>query len=127
MTGLLDYFPDACAAVAAVSVAGNKQHNGDQPLHWARGKSADHADTIIRHLMERGTLDTDGARHSAKVAWRALALLQQELEDAGAPMSRGSWAGCIHVGCPIQGPHEHICHGPVEVQCARPAPRGEFL
>jgi hypothetical protein len=59
-------------------------------MHWARGKSMDHADCAVRHLMERGTIDTDGLRHSAKAAWRALAALQQELEDAGAPISRGS-------------------------------------
>jgi hypothetical protein len=38
----------------------------------------------VRHLIERGTRDTDGQRHTAKVAWRALALLQEELEaEAG--------------------------------------------
>ena len=89
-TGVLDYFPDAIAEVARVSKAGNDQHNPGQPLHWARGKSTDHADCIVRHLIDRGTMDVDGQRHSAKVAWRALALLQQELEDEGAPMSRGS-------------------------------------
>ena len=93
-TGVLDYFPLAIAAVSAVSKAGNDQHNPGQPLHWARGKSMDQADTIVRHLMERGTLDTDGHRHSAKVAWRALALLQLEIEQAeGLPISRGSVAG----------------------------------
>jgi hypothetical protein len=92
-TGVLDYFPDAIAAVAAVSKAGNEQHNPGEPLHWARGKSMDQADTIVRHLMERGTLDTDGHRHSAKVAWRALALLQLEIEAAtGCSISRGSSA-----------------------------------
>lgn len=80
-TGVLDYFPDALAAVAACSKAGNDQHNPGQPLHWAKGKSTDHADCLIRHLMERGTVDTDGVPHSAKVAWRALALLQTEIED----------------------------------------------
>lgn len=50
----------------------------------------DHADCIMRHLVDRGTIDTDGITHSAKVAWRALALLQEELEAKGAPMSRGS-------------------------------------
>lgn len=89
-SGVLDYFTAAIAEVARVSKAGNDQHNPGQPLHWARGKSTDHADCIVRHLMERGTIDTDGQRHSAKLAWRALAQLQQELEDAGAPMSRGS-------------------------------------
>jgi len=42
--------------------------------------------------MERGSVDVDGTRHSAKLAWRALALLQEELERAGVPVSRGSWA-----------------------------------
>jgi hypothetical protein len=90
-TGVLDYFPDALLAVAAVSQKGNDQHNPGQPLHWARGKSMDNADTIIRHLMERGTLDIDGMRHTAKAAWRILALLQLEIEaDAKLPLSRGS-------------------------------------
>lgn len=81
--GVLDYFPAAIAAVAEVSRIGNEQHNPGQPMHWAKGKSTDHADCIVRHLIERGTLDTDGVRHSAKVAWRALALLQTEIEEKG--------------------------------------------
>ena len=79
-TGVLDYFPDALAEVARVSLAGNEQHNPGQPLQWAKEKSTDHADCITRHLIGRGTLDKDGQRHSAKVAWRALALLQIELD-----------------------------------------------
>jgi len=80
-TGVLDYFPLALAEVAKCSKAGNDQHNPGQPLHWAKEKSTDHADCIIRHLMDRGTLDEDGIRHSAKIAWRALALLQTEMEN----------------------------------------------
>lgn len=79
-TGVLDYFPDAIVAVAHLSFQGNKQHNPGAPLHWDRTKSTDEADTIIRHFLQRGTLDSDGIRHSAKVAWRALALLQKEIE-----------------------------------------------
>ena len=78
--GVLDYFPDAVAEVANVSYVANEQHNPGEPMHWARGKSMDHADCIVRHLVDRGTLDEDGLRHSAKVAWRALALLQEEIE-----------------------------------------------
>ena len=81
-TGCLDYFPLALAEVARCSKAGNDQHNLGQPLHWARSKSTDQADCIVRHLIQRGTLDSDGIRHSAKVAWRALAMLQTELEEA---------------------------------------------
>ena len=88
--GLLDYFPAALAAVAEVSRVGNEQHNPGEEIHWARGKSSDHADCIVRHLVERGERDTDGQRHTAKVAWRALALLQEELEAAGAPPGRAS-------------------------------------
>ena len=79
-SGVLDYFPDALVAIAQVSWQGNEQHNPGQPLHWARGKSADEADTMIRHFLQRGTIDTDGLRHTAKMAWRALALLQKEIE-----------------------------------------------
>lgn len=90
-TGVLDYFPAALCEVAKVSRLGNIQHNGpDAPLHHARGKSTDQEDTIIRHLMERGKIDTDGMRHSAKAAWRCLALLQIELEAEGAPLARGA-------------------------------------
>lgn len=88
--GLLDYFPAALAAIAEVSRVGNEQHNPGQPMHHARGKSNDHADCMVRHLMDRGTVDTDGLRHTAKAAWRALALLQEELEAAGAPLARGA-------------------------------------
>ena len=89
-TGVLDYFPNALAEIAKVSFQGNIQHNPGQPLHWARSKSKDHADTIIRHFLERGTFDKDGIRHSAKLAWRILALLQMELEAEGAPLARGA-------------------------------------
>ena len=83
-TGVLDYFPLALAEVAIISKTGNDQHNPGEPLRWAREKSTDHANCITRHLIERGELDTDGTRHSAKLAWRALALLQEELEaEAG--------------------------------------------
>jgi nucleoside 2-deoxyribosyltransferase len=80
-SGLLDYFPDACVAVAHVSYVGNEQHHPGKPLHWDRSKSADEADTMQRHFLQRGTRDKDTIRHSAKMAWRALALLQKEIES----------------------------------------------
>ena len=89
-SGVIDYFSAALIEIARVSYHGNQQHNPGQPLHWSRGKSNDHADCLIRHFIDRGTLDSDGIRHSAKLAWRALALLQLELEAAGAPLARGA-------------------------------------
>lgn len=79
-TGLVKYFPLALAEIAKVSAAGGKQHNPDKPLFWDRTKSQDHKDCLLRHLFESGTVDTDGQLHSAKVAWRALANLEVELE-----------------------------------------------
>lgn len=79
-SGLFQYFPDALIAVAELSFIGNEQHNPGQPLHWAREKSTDHADCLLRHQMEVGTIDKDGVRHAAKVAWRSLAQLQLEIE-----------------------------------------------
>ena len=80
-SGVLMYFPDALAAVAHCSWVGNEQHNKGEPLHWAKEKSTDEHDALVRHLLEAGTMDTDGVRHSAKVAWRALAALQREIEN----------------------------------------------
>ena len=79
-TGVLNYFPDAIREVARCSYVGQQQHNPDKPLAWDRSKSGDELDALSRHLLEAGTIDTDGIRHSAKVAWRALANLQKEIE-----------------------------------------------
>ena len=79
-TGLIDYFPDALIAVAGLSRIGNEQHNPGKPLFWDRSMSGDESDALLRHFIDRGTVDRDGVRHSAKVAWRALALLQKEIE-----------------------------------------------
>jgi len=96
--GLLDYFPAALAEVSRVSLIGNEKHNPGEEMHHARGKSMDHADCIMRHLTERGCTDvvfangrTYQVRHSAYLAWRALALLQQEIEEDGlSTMPRGA-------------------------------------
>lgn len=79
-SGVLKYFPNAILAIAEASRVGNDQHNPYTELHWDRSKSGDELDALVRHLMEAGTVDTDGIRHSTKVAWRALANLEKELE-----------------------------------------------
>ena len=108
-SGVLKYFPAAIAGVARVSYAGNQKHNPGQPLHHARGKSSDHADCIVRHLMDVNDLlaqvddhlgcDPDGYECLTKqlllevsqLAWRALALSQKLHEKyGGAPMAPGA-------------------------------------
>ena len=80
-SGVLKYFPDALKEVARCSYQGNQQHNPNTKLHWDRSKSGDELDALLRHLLDAGSFDSDGIRHSAKVAWRALANLQKEIEN----------------------------------------------
>ena len=79
-SGFVKYFPDAMAAVAAHSYNSNAQHNGpDAPLHWDRTKSTDELDALQRHILEGDWV---------AMAWRAMAHLQKELEDAELNQSR---------------------------------------
>jgi hypothetical protein len=80
-SGLLQYFPSALAEVARHSYRGNEKHNPGQPLHHDRAKSDDEADALVRHLVEGDYVGT---------AWRALSLLQKDLETKGAPIAPGA-------------------------------------
>ena len=80
-SGVIQYFPKALQEVARCSFIANEQHNPGTKMHWDRSKSGDELDALTRHLIEAGTVDTDGIRHSTKVAWRALANLEKELEN----------------------------------------------
>lgn len=78
-SGLIAYFPDALAAVAEHSYRSNEKHNPGEPLHWSREKSADHMDTIIRHMTDIAT-GADKVEELKAVAWRSLAELQLAIE-----------------------------------------------
>lgn len=114
-TGVLGYFPDAIAAIAAVSKAGNDQHNPGEPLHWAREKSTDQINTAARHLLDHttGTLrDSDGQLHLAKAVWRLLAELQLTIEAqrARTALMGGGGSGDIYV-CAPNNPVCRDAHG----------------
>ena len=79
-SGVIRYFPLALQEVARCSFIANEQHNPGTKMHWDRGKSGDELDALTRHLIDAGEIDDDGIRHSTKVAWRALANLEKELE-----------------------------------------------
>lgn len=96
LSGCLKYFAAALAGVARTSKNGNDKHNPGQPLHHARGKSSDHGDCIVRHLMdvedllaarERGDAsitDRQILDEAGSLAWRALAYSQELHEKLGA-------------------------------------------
>lgn len=93
VTGVLDYFPLAIQALARLSKKANDKHNPGEPMHWARGKSNDHADCIGRHLIERGTIDPEfGELHDVALFWRAAANCQlaeeKRLGTLGAPVEK---------------------------------------
>jgi hypothetical protein len=90
--GVLYYFPNALAEVSKISRIGNEQHNAGQPMHWSRGKSTDHANKIIRHLIDAGRDDESSIAHAANMTWRALALLQEKIETVrNVPMPKNCW------------------------------------
>jgi hypothetical protein len=77
--------------VSRCSFIGNEQHNPGQPLHWAKGKSTDHEDCILRHLTDHVLgvpMDTDNIPHRVKVAWRALAALETAIENGEVQIPR---------------------------------------
>ena len=96
--GLMKYFPAALVGAAKVSKIGNDKHNPGQPMHHARGKSMDHADCIMRHLMDlcenygKGIgRDENGVPQVAYIVWRAMALAQEWYEkNEGKPLAPGA-------------------------------------
>lgn len=106
LAGLKGYFLAALAGVARHSFRSNAKHNPGEPMHWARGKSMDHGETVERHLSDceemRAWLEAlptgeYGAHVKAyleecdALAWRALAYSQIAYEKyGGAPLSFNS-------------------------------------
>lgn len=75
---LFGQFPAAMVAISHHSYKGNDKHNPGEPLQDNRALSKDDANCIMRHLIE-GDYEA--------VAWRAVRLLQKQLEQAGAPVA----------------------------------------
>lgn len=82
-TFLKEYFPRTFIALTRHSVAANEKHNPGERIHWARHKSTDHANCILRHQMECDgeTLDPDtGELIEVAIAWRAMAQAELALD-----------------------------------------------
>lgn len=96
LSGCLRYFPAALAGVARVSKIGNDKHNPGETMHHARGKSSDHGDCLLRHMVDLQDALAAGDSRAAlgeadAIAWRALALSQELHEQlASAPMAPGA-------------------------------------
>lgn len=111
LAGLFGYFFAALAGIARHSKRSNEQHNGNEPMHWARGKSNDHGECILRHLGDaedmqafmrrnqppgRDYLPGDEVvqlllKEADALAWRACAYSQELYEKyGGAPSSFSS-------------------------------------
>lgn len=89
-SGVVAYFPLALKELAKVSYAGQEQHNPDEPLAWDRSKSGDELDALMRHLVDHSIhpIDDDLQLHLAKVAWRAMGMLQKYLEVESSDTER---------------------------------------
>jgi hypothetical protein len=110
-SGVLKYAPAALAGVARISKRGNDKHNPGQEMHHARGKSADHADCILRHAVDVADIEAHIVRNFdtdpdvwaqsedvktlldevSQLAWRALMWSQDLHERYGrAPLAPGA-------------------------------------
>lgn len=100
LSGCIKYFPAALAGVANLSKIGNDKHNPGEALHHARGKSTDHGDCIVRHLMDVEDLVSGASKsgelnkykeqillEASSLVWRALAYSQELHECFGAPLA----------------------------------------
>lgn len=83
--GLFGYFPNALCEVARWSKHSNQQHNPGEPMHWAKDKSTDHKNKIMRHTLDAEQLNKDGFYEAIGAAWRALALAEEILVASGKP------------------------------------------
>lgn len=132
---VLGYFTAALAGLTRHAVRGNKQHNGDESLHWARGESSDHAECVGRHSFdvmdyhawlernpdhpEREAVLTELEHEYDARLWRAAADSQEFYEKyRGAPLSPSSKPAPVPTGTPehpivlIDYSHEMSLHGP---------------
>jgi hypothetical protein len=103
LRGFFRYFPAAIAGAARWSKLGNDKHNPGEQLHHARGKSNDHGDCVLRHIMDIQDIEAAFARQPAHLNeaevsrlldeadamfWRAGALSQEIHEKyGGAPLA----------------------------------------
>lgn len=77
--GLIEYFPNACMAVAEVSQAGANKYEWKGWASVENGKVR-YTDALVRHLIKESTegdIDPDfGLLHAAHLAWSAMARLE---------------------------------------------------
>lgn len=86
--GVIQYFPRAIEAVAAVSAFGSKKYNeGKYPTTWKQVPDGlgRYSDALARHLTKEAKgeiIDPDsGLLHAAHAAWNALARLEKIIEQ----------------------------------------------
>lgn len=105
LAAFLNYIPAAAVKFAQHSLANNEKHNPGEPVHHARGKSGDHEECLLRHLMD--LQDIKAAMERSPVVdpelvklliseataefWRSGVFLQELCEKyEGAPLAPGA-------------------------------------
>jgi hypothetical protein len=93
------YFPDALMLVSMLSKRADLKHSPDadpddpERPQWVKQASADHGDCLARHQLDVGRWDEEvGLDYAIHVAWRALAQLQQLVDQQGIdPLVNWDW------------------------------------
>jgi hypothetical protein len=75
------YFAAAMAGLARHCVRSNEKHNKGEPVHWARGKSMDHDECSLRHLVDSAEIRAWIRRNVGHPEYeRVLTMLEHELD-----------------------------------------------
>lgn len=133
------YFPKALREVTRVCVVNNVRYNPGRPpadINWARGKSTDQLGALYRHITEYqvdgaifedvppevaaaiGAEGFDQVYVLAEAAWRALAALEQCIEEQERkPVAQAAPAALSSVtatpGCPCPDCGGPLVHRPM--------------
>lgn len=118
--GCIAYFPDIWAEIAKVSVAGNKQHGLGAKLHWDTSVSTDHANKVLRHMLDDAAgnvMDDDDTFHLAKAIWRLGAMLQLRIWERDGKDRHGKALRGLVRCIPERLRHEMVCRTNGVVEC----------
>jgi hypothetical protein len=118
-SGVLKYAPAALAGVARISKRGNDKHNPGQEMHHARGKSADHADCILRHAVDVADIEAAIIRVDEGVEWAdAHPVREAQVKAILAEVSQLAWRALMW----SQELHERYGRAPLAPGARLPEP-----
>jgi hypothetical protein len=96
LSGALRYAPAAFMLMAKTSNDGNVKHNPGEELHHSRGKSADHGDCAIRHIVDVQDIVASIERQGEHEQFGVIAG-QEEFDALAVELGQLQWRVSLYV------------------------------